>query len=82
MGAKWVPNSTLEKRRELLWDRMMARPVQVGPKTRLDLEGIRPHNLVPRVFVASSTESKKAAMAVKKTMDKVAEAIVWTQGRF
>ncbi len=53
---------------------------QVADRLRQRLEGVRPQNIVPRVFIGSSTESKKAAMAVKKAMDRVSEATVWTQG--
>ena len=60
-----------------LW-RNMAK--QVTDRLRQRLEGIRPQNIVPRMFIGSSSESKKAAMAVKKAMDSVAEVIVWTQG--
>jgi predicted nucleotide-binding protein len=41
---------------------------------------VRPRNTVPRVFIGSSSESKQAALAVRKALDRVAEAVVWTQG--
>jgi CRP/FNR family cyclic AMP-dependent transcriptional regulator len=75
-----VPESNfarIARRYPELW-RSLAK--QVADRLRQRLEGIRPQNIVPRVFIGSSTESKKAAMAVKKAMDRVAEAIVWTQG--
>lgn len=53
---------------------------QVADRLRQRLEGVRPRNTVPRVFIGSSSESKKAALAVKKALDRVAEAVVWTQG--
>ena len=59
-----------------LWRRLVK---QVADRLRQRLEGVRPQNKVPRVFIGSSTESKKAALAVKKVLDKVAEVIVWTQ---
>lgn len=52
---------------------------QVADRLRQRLEGVRPKNLVPRVFIGSSSESKKVAHAVKKTMDKVAKTVEWTQ---
>ena len=59
-----------------LWRRLVK---QVADRLRQRLEGVRPRNVVPRVFIGSSTESKKAAMAVKKALDNVAETVVWTQ---
>lgn len=59
-----------------LWRRLVK---QVADRLRERLEGVRPRIIVPRVFIGSSTESKKAAMAVKKALDGVAEAVVWTQ---
>lgn len=53
---------------------------QLADRLRQRLEGVRPQNTVPRVFIGSSTESKKVAMAVKKALGGVADAIVWTQG--
>ena len=53
---------------------------QVADRLRQRLEGVRHRNNVPRLFIGSSTESKKVAMAVKKAMDRVAETIMWTQG--
>lgn len=53
---------------------------QVADRLRQRLEGVRPQNIIPRVFIGSSTESRRAALAVKKAMNRVAEAIVWTQG--
>ncbi|MGA3265487.1 MAG: TIR domain-containing protein [Verrucomicrobiota bacterium] len=59
-----------------LWRRLVG---QVADRLRQRLEGVRPRNIVPRVFIGSSTESKKAALAVKKSLDKVATTVVWTQ---
>ncbi len=53
---------------------------QVADRLRQRLEGVRPQNTVPRIFIGSSSESKKAALAVKKALERVAEAVVWTQG--
>ena len=53
---------------------------QVADRLRQRLEGVRPQNTVPRIFIGSSSESRKAALAVKKALDRVAEAVVWTQG--
>ena len=58
-----------------LWRRLVG---QVADRLRQRLEGIRPRNIVPRVFIGSSTESKRAALAVKKSLEKIAEAVVWT----
>jgi predicted nucleotide-binding protein len=52
---------------------------QVADRLRQRLEGVRPQNMVPRVFIGSSSESRKAALAVKKALESVAEAVVWTQ---
>jgi predicted nucleotide-binding protein len=59
-----------------LWRRLVG---QVAHRLRQRLEGVRPRNIVPCVFIGSSTESKKAALAVKKSLDKVAKTVVWTQ---
>jgi predicted nucleotide-binding protein len=59
-----------------LWRRLVG---QVADRLRQRLEGVRPRNIVPRVFIGSSTESKRAALAVKRSLDKIAEAVVWTQ---
>lgn len=53
---------------------------QVADRLRQRLEGVRPRNNVPRLFIGSSTESKKVALAVKKAMDRVAETVLWTHG--
>jgi predicted nucleotide-binding protein len=58
-----------------LWRRLVG---QVADRLRQRLEGVRPRNIVPRVFIGSSTESKRAALAVKKSLEKIAEAVVWT----
>jgi len=52
---------------------------QIACRLRQRLEGVRPRNTIPRVFIGSSTESQKAALAVKKSLASVAEVVVWTQ---
>jgi predicted nucleotide-binding protein len=59
-----------------LWRKLVK---QVADRLRQRLEGVRPKNIVTRVFIGSSTESKRAAMAVKKALDSVATTVVWTQ---
>lgn len=59
-----------------LWKRLAK---QVACRLRQRLEGVRPRNTIPCVFIGSSTESKKAALAAKKSLASVAEAVVWTQ---
>ena len=69
--------SKIAKKYPELW-RSLAK--QVADRLRQRLEGVRPRNNVPRVFIGSSTESKKVAVAVKKAMNRFAETVLWTQG--
>lgn len=52
---------------------------QVSDRLRERLEGVRPRNMNARIFIGSSSESKKAAKAVEKALAKVAETVIWTQ---
>jgi len=75
-----VPESDfarMAKKYPELW-RSLAK--QLADRLRQRLEGVRPRNNVPRLFIGSSTESKKVAVAVQKAMDRVAETVIWTQG--
>lgn len=68
--------TTIASKHPELWRRLVT---QVADRLRQRLEGVRPQNIIPRVFIGSSTESKKVALAMKIEMEKVAEAVVWTQ---
>lgn len=56
--------------------------VQAMDRLRQRLQGVRPRNDVPRVFIGSSKESLPAAEAVKASLMHVAEPTIWSKGVF
>jgi CRP/FNR family cyclic AMP-dependent transcriptional regulator len=55
---------------------------QTADRLRQRLEGVRPRNEVPRVFVGSSKESLESAKAVQASLGRVAEIVLWSTGVF
>ena len=71
--------TTVAERFPELW-RCLA--IQAMDRLRQRLQGVRPRNEVPRVFIGSSRESLPAAEAVKASLARVSKPIVWSKGVF
>jgi predicted nucleotide-binding protein len=55
---------------------------QCADRLRQRLQGVRPRNKVPRLFIGSSKESLEAAEGVRETLKRVACVTLWSKGVF